>query len=117
MIALALVDMTSCAHAVGGYFVRRTPDSFSLFVGATAADKNDSFYKGAYLICRDDHRMGFEVDRKSLDQFGDLVARITCKGKLDPSLEEKYKSITLRTRPNNVVFEGGNEFEVTGASK
>ncbi|OFZ18836.1 MAG: hypothetical protein A2X94_01060 [Bdellovibrionales bacterium GWB1_55_8] len=114
---VAVAAFAGCAHAPGGFMIQRGDNVYELFVGGAVSQKEDSFFHGAFEICRKNHNSGFEVSKRSSDGYASVEATITCKGKVDKFMSDKYRGATIQLERSDIRYNGGYRFHVVPASK
>ncbi|RYZ92726.1 MAG: hypothetical protein EOP06_03400 [Proteobacteria bacterium] len=104
--------LSACSTPAGGNYVKRTSDTYDFQVGAARGGGNpdESFYRGAYEICKREKTSGFQVISKQFVSR-QLLATVKCAGPIDKDLVAKYgdgpKVLEVSPSP---VFSGGYEY-------
>ncbi len=112
LITLIATTVSACSHAPGGFMTKRSDNTYDLFVGGAVRDKEDSFYNGAFQICRKNHDSGFEVYNRRSDEYGSIEATITCKGPVDKFMADKYRGTAIQLERSNTKYDGGYSYAV-----
>jgi hypothetical protein len=104
--------LSACSTPAGGNYVKRTSDTYEFQVGAARGGGNpdDSFYRGAYEICKREKSSGFQVISKQW-AHQQIMATVKCTGPIDADLTAKYGigPKVLEVAPSR-FFEGGYEY-------
>ena len=107
-----LIILVSCAHGNFGYYNRDTNNTYSLRVGGAVENPKYTLRKGAYELCKKNHRYGgfklLQNERKSGGMGSWTDARVRCTGKKDSFLEKNYsqdKGTFIEYESNSDEFE------------
>ena len=110
--------LTSCLHTTSNGFYRQSvADAFDIHVDEATAESEESFYRGAFEICKNKGNKGFRVTRMEWQKYLQgyaLTGSIKCTGKIDELLVDKYTGTTVKIENSDIVFKGGKIYRITG---
>ena len=122
LIFVALLP--SCATLSDGFYIQRSENLYDLQVGLNLQDPETGFYRGAYELCKDLHKTGFEVkaknwERRAITNNDSVRGTIECKGKVASFLTKKFGAypVKLVAESSNLGFLSGKKFRLVPIKK
>jgi hypothetical protein len=116
LIGLVSIGLAGCTASNFGFYTRRTQNAYDLMVGGAVPAPEDTFYRGAYEVCKREHNSGFVIERKELKRTTGggtaIEGSFKCEGQPDKFLTEKYAAspAEFAVEDSNLAFQGGKKY-------